>query len=167
MSEIYDVVIVGSGAAGGMMAYILTKAGARVAVVEAGGHNIDHDIRHHEWPWQLPYRNAYQHDPVQVRLPQSRYLVDGGERHFDIVFDGSAHSIYYNDHFFVKIRDWRYTYPEGMPYRWVRVRSVGGKTNCWGAAAARWGPLEFKPYSYDGVGVDWPVSYEEMDPWYT
>lgn len=167
MSDTYDVVIVGSGAAGGMMAFMLTKAGARVAVVEAGGHNIDHDIRHHEWPWELPYRNVYQPDPVQVRLPQSRYYVNQGERKYDIVFDGSAHSNYYNDHFFVKIRDWRYTHPEGMPYRWVRVRSVGGKTNCWGAAAARWGPLEFKPYSYDGVGVDWPVSYEEMDPWYT
>jgi choline dehydrogenase-like flavoprotein len=167
MSETYDVVIVGSGAGGGMMAYILTSAGAHVAVVEAGGHNIDHDIRHHEWPWELPYRGTYQQDPVQVRLPAKRYYVGQGEREQDIIFDGSAHANYYNDHFFVKIRDWRYTYPEGMPYRWVRVRSVGGKTNCWGAVAARWGPLEWKPYSYDGVGIDWPVSYEEMAPWYS
>ena len=64
-------------------------------------------------------------------------------------------------------RGWRYTYPEGTPYRWVRARSVGGKTNCWGSVASRWGPVEWKPYSYDGVGVDWPVSYEEMAPWYS
>jgi NADPH-dependent 2,4-dienoyl-CoA reductase/sulfur reductase-like enzyme len=53
MPEIYDVVIVGSGAGGGMAAFMLTQAGASVAVVEAGGHNIDRDIRHHEWPWEL------------------------------------------------------------------------------------------------------------------
>jgi choline dehydrogenase-like flavoprotein len=167
MDKTYDVVIVGSGAGGGMMAYMLTRAGARVAVVEAGGHNIDHDIRHHEWPWELPYRNRYQLDPVQVRLPTKHYNVGQGEQTQEIVFDGSAHYNYYNDHFFVKIRDWSYTHPEGMPYRWVRVRSVGGKTNCWGAVAARWGPQEWKPYSYDGVGIDWPLTYEEIDPWYT
>jgi len=167
MSETYDVVIVGSGAGGGMMAYMLTRAGARVAVVEAGGHNIDRDLRHHQWPWELPLRNDYQQDPVHVRLPTRRYVVGQGERKEDIVFDGSAHSNYYNDHFFVKLRDWRYTHPEGEPYRWVRVRSVGGKTNCWGAVAARWGPQEWKPSSYDGVGVDWPIDYDEIAPWYS
>lgn len=167
MSELYDVVIVGSGAGGSMMAYMLTKAGARVVVVEAGGHNMDRDIRHHQWPWEFPYRGQYQPDPVQVRLPTKRYDVGHGERTQEVIFDGNAHSLYVDNHFFVKIRDWRYTYPEGMPYRWVRARSVGGKTNCWGSVASRWGPVEWKPYSYDGVGIDWPVSYEEMAPWYS
>ncbi|HWB86206.1 MAG TPA: GMC family oxidoreductase [Bryobacteraceae bacterium] len=167
MSETFDVVIVGSGAGGGMAAYVLTQAGARVAVVEAGGYNIDRDLRHHQWPWEMRYRNQYQPDPVQVRLPMRRYVVGQGEQEQPIVFDGSAHSNYYNDHFFAKIRDWSYTHPDGMPYRWVRVRSVGGKTNCWGSNCTRWGPLEWKPYSYDGVGIDWPLSYEEIAPWYS
>lgn len=132
------------------MAYMLTRAGARVAVVGAGGYTIDWDIRHHEWPWELPYRNSYQEDPVQVRPPTKRYIVGQGEREEDFIFDSSAHANYYNDHFFVKIRDWRYTYPEQMPYRWVRVRSVGGKTNCWGAVASRWGPQEWKPIAMMG-----------------
>lgn len=167
MAELFDVVIVGSGAGGGMAAYMLTRAGARVAVVEAGGHNIDRDIRHHQWPWELPYRNVYQQDPVQVRLPAQRFVVGRGAVEQDVVFDGSAHANYYNDHFFVKMRDWRYGWPEGSPYRWVRVRSLGGKTNCWNAGALRWGPIEWKPASYDGFGIDWPISYDEMAPWYS
>jgi len=154
MPEIDDVVIVGSGAGGGMAALMLTQAGASVAVVEAGGHNVDRDIRHHQWPWELRYRNAYRPDPVNVQLSMRRYVAGVGEEEQRVIFDGSAHSNYYNDHFFVKIRDWKYTHPEGMPYRWVRVRSWGGKTNCWGSNCCRWGPLEWKPYSYDGVGID-------------
>jgi choline dehydrogenase-like flavoprotein len=115
----------------------------------------------------LPYRNDYQPDPVQVRLSTRNYIVGLGEKDQHIIFDGNAHGDYYDNHFFVKIRDWRYTYPEGMPYRWVRVRSVGGKTNCWGSNCCRWGPLEWKPYTYDGVGIDWPISYEEVAPWYS
>lgn len=167
MPEIFDVVIVGSGAGGGMMSYVLSQAGARVAVVEAGGHNIDRDIRHHQWPWEMRYRAVYRPDPINVKLSTRRYVVGRGEEEEQIVFDGSAHSNYYNDHFFAKIRDWRYTWPENEPFRWVRVRAIGGKTNCWGSNCCRWGPLEWKPYSYDGAGVDWPVSYEEMEPWYS
>jgi choline dehydrogenase-like flavoprotein len=167
MPGIYDVVIVGSGAGGGMAAYMLTRAGAKVAIVEAGGHNIDRDLRHHQWPWEMRYRNVYQQDPVQVNLVTKRYIPGRGDVDDVITFDGSAHRNYYNDHFFVKMRDWRYTWPEGSPYRWVRVRSIGGKTNCWDAGALRWGPVEWKPYSYDGYGIDWPMSYDEMAPWYS
>ncbi len=168
MPDIFDVVIVGSGAGGSMMAYTLTQAGARVAVVEAGGHNIDHDIRHHQWPWELPYRNSHQLDrEYALELKTKTFVVGQGIHEQTTFFDGSAHRDYYNDHFWVKRRDWKYTCPKDEPYRWVRVRAVGGKTNCWDAGALRWGPIEWKPYSYDGYGIDWPISYEEMEPWYS
>jgi choline dehydrogenase-like flavoprotein len=168
MPDLFDVVIVGSGAGGSMMAYTLTQAGARVAVVEAGGHNIDHDIRHHQWPWELPYRNVHQSDPeYTVKLRVKTFNVGSGVREQTIPFDGSAHRNYYNEHFWVKRRDWKYTFPEDLPYRWVRVRAIGGKTNCWSAGALRWGPIEWKPYSYDGYGIDWPISYDEIEPWYS
>jgi choline dehydrogenase-like flavoprotein len=109
---------------------------------------------------------AYQPDEVQVRLHTREEVVGKGIEDRVTVFDGNAHDNYYQDHFFVKIRDRRYTYPEDMTYRWVRVRSLGGKTNCWAAGTLRLGPIERKPYSYDGVGVDWPISYEEMERWY-
>ncbi len=168
MAKTYDVVIVGSGAGGGMCAKVLAEAGASVLLLDAGGHNIDRDIRHHQWTWELPYRNVYQVDePYAVRLPTVHNTPGQGDRTSMTVFDGSAHNNYLNDHFWVKRRDWAYTFPKDKPYRWVRVRALGGKTNCWAANTCRWGPKEFKPASYDGYDVDWPISYEEMDPWYT
>ncbi len=167
MAKVYDVVIVGSGAGGGMFAKVLTEAGADVLLVEAGGHNIDRDIRHHQWPWELPGRNTYRLDEeYTVRLKTKQYTVGQGEREVVTTFDGSAHQDHYNDHFWAKRRDWKYTFPKAKPYRWVRVRALGGKTNCWSANVGRWGPIEFAPASYDGFDVDWPITYEELAPWY-
>jgi len=155
MAKVYDVVIVGSGAGGGMFAKVLTEAGADVLLVEAGGHNIDHDIRHHQWPWELPGRNTYRLDEeYTVRLKTKQYTVGQGEREAVTAFDGSAHQDHYNDHFWAKRRDWKYTFPKDKPYRWVRVRALGGKTNCWSANVGRWGPIEFAPANYDGFDVD-------------
>jgi choline dehydrogenase-like flavoprotein len=151
-----------------MFARVLSEAGAQVLLVEAGGHNIDHDIRHHQWPWEHPYRNVYQPDEeYTVRLPVTQHVVGQGERQAITTFDGSAHNSYYNDHFWAKRRDWKYTFPQNRPYRWVRVRAIGGKTNCWDANTGRCGPYIWKPASYDGFDVDWPVDYDEMAPWYS
>ena len=167
MAKTYDVVIVGSGAGCGMFAKVLTEAGADVLLLDAGGHNIDRDIRHHQWPWELPLRNRYQLDEEHaVRLRTRVHTVGQGEREQVRMFDGSAHLNYYNDHFWAKRRDWTYTFPKDKPYRWVRVRALGGKTNCWDANTGRWGPREFQPASYDGFHVDWPLTYDELAPYY-
>jgi choline dehydrogenase-like flavoprotein len=120
----YDVVIVGSGAGGGMMARVLTEAGANVLLLDTGGHQIDHDIRRHQWPWELPYRNSYQStdEEYAVRIPTTMHAEGRGDYEAITVFDGSAHNNYYNDHFWAKRRDWKYTFPKDKPYRWVRVR---------------------------------------------
>ena len=168
MAKQYDVVIVGSGAGGGMYAKVLSEAGANVLLLDAGGHNIDRDIRHHQWRWELPFRDNYQLDEeYAVRLPTRVHVAGQGPRQQTTVFDGSAHRTYYNDHFWAKRRDWNYTFPADKPYRWVRVRALGGKTNCWDANTGRWGPREFKPASYDGFDVDWPFDYDEIAPWYS
>lgn len=168
MQTVYDVIVVGSGAGGGMYAKVLTESGAKVLLLDAGSHQIDRDIRHHQWPWELPQRNSYFGDPeYTVRLETKQYQVGAGIRQQVHTFDGSAHESYYNDHFWAKRRDWKYTFPKDKPYRWVRVRALGGKTNCWDAGAARWGPRDFKPASYDGYDVDWPLDYAEIAPWYT
>src|SRR5437588_5493606 len=100
MPQIYDVVIVGSGAGGGMYAKVLTEAGANVLLLEAGGHNIDRDIRHHQWPWELPYRNDYRIDQeYAVRLKTRHYTVGHGETETTTVFDGDAHHDIHNTHF--------------------------------------------------------------------
>src|SRR5579872_6419354 len=100
MATVYDIVIVGSGAGGGMFAKVMAEAGANVLLVEAGGHNIDRDIRHHQWPWELPRRNSYEVDEeYAVRLPVTQHTVGNGDHEAVTVFDGSAHNSYYNDHF--------------------------------------------------------------------
>jgi len=99
VKDVHDVVIIGSDAGDAMMAYMLTRAGARVAVVEGGGRNIDRDIRYRQWTWELPYRGQYRHDQARVRLPVKNYIVNQGERTPEIAFGRSAD-------FFVKLRDW-------------------------------------------------------------
>ena len=100
MAKVYDVVIVGSGAGGGMFAKVRAEAGAEVLLLDAGSRNIDRDIRHHHWHWELPYRNCFQVDEeYAVRLTTRVHIAGQGEREQVTVFDGSAHNNYFNDHF--------------------------------------------------------------------
>lgn len=81
MPKIYDAIVIGSGAGGGMYAKVLTEAGASVLLIDAGSHQIDRDIRHHQWTWELPYRNQYQQDEeYTVRLPTIEHTVGSGDR---------------------------------------------------------------------------------------
>ena len=59
-----------------------------------------------------------------------------------------------------------YTVAEGSQWKWFRSRIVGGRTNHYGRISLRFSDYDFKPYSFDGLGTDWPVSYEEMSPYY-
>jgi choline dehydrogenase-like flavoprotein len=137
----YDVVIVGSGAGGGMAAYMLTKAGAKVAVVEAGPMwNSAKDSAMLTWPYQSPRRGG--------STPDKPF----GE------FDGC-------------IGGWRvegepYTVAAGSEFLWWRARMLGGRTNHWGRISLRFGPYDFKRRSLDGLGDDWPISYDDMKPYY-
>jgi len=75
-----DAIVVGPGAGGGMLARVLTESGAQVLLLEAGGHNIDHDLRHHQRPWELPQRDTYMCDEQYVvRLPIVQHVVGQGE----------------------------------------------------------------------------------------
>ncbi len=138
----YDVVIIGSGAGGGMAAYILTRAGARCLMLEAGDwFDTARDSMMMMWPWQAPHRGA--------ATPAKPFGY----------FDGC-------------VGGWQvpgepYTVATGEQFMWWRGRMLGGRTNHWGRIALRWGPYDFKPYSRDGLGFDWPFPYEEMAPYYS
>ncbi len=143
MAEIYDVVVVGSGAAGGMAAYALTARGARVLVLEAGPPNTDRTFDQRP-TYELPFQGFG--DPGKV--PH--------------VFQASEA----NENQWVSERQVPYSYPAGVPYNWVRVRMTGGRTNYWARMSFRLSDLEFKARDHDGFDENWPVDHAEMAPFY-
>jgi choline dehydrogenase-like flavoprotein len=141
-SETYDVVIVGSGAGGGMAAKILGNAGLKVAVMEAGGEfdpAKDEYRTQMRWPWESPRRGA-------------NTVRDFGD--FDAAWGGW------------EIDGEPYTRTEGTEFDWFRSRMLGGRTNHWGRISLRFGPKDFKRKSIDGLGDDWPIGYEDVKPYY-
>ncbi len=137
----YDVCIVGSGAGGGMAAYTLTRAGARVVVLEAGQMwTPATDGSMLKWPYDSPRRGA----STKAR-PFGEF--DGCIGGWEI--DGEP-----------------YTRAPGTEFSWWRARMLGGRTNHWGRISLRFGPDDFRGKSIDGLGDDWPISYDDVKPWY-
>ncbi len=139
----YDVIIVGSGAGGGMSAYHLTKSGMKVLMLEAGR---DYDPR-----VETPMFNINAEAPLRaVGTPDKPFGF------YDATVDGGW-----------QVPNEPYTVAEGSePFIWWRPRMLGGRTNHWGRIALRFGPLDFKPHSRDGLGYDWPITYDDVAPWY-
>jgi choline dehydrogenase-like flavoprotein len=141
-ATVYDVVIVGSGAGGGMAAYQLTKAGAKVCLLEAGGFYDPGDskyITQLKPPYASPRRGANT----------NRAFGD-----FDAAWGGW------------EIEGEPYTRKNDTKFDWFRSRMLGGRTNHWGRISLRFGPNDFKKKSIDGLGEDWPISYEDIAPYY-
>jgi choline dehydrogenase-like flavoprotein len=163
----WDVIVVGSGAAGGMAAFQLAMAGIKVLMLEAG-RMIDHrkEYRTMEWPYQSPRRFRMPPDHRPIAVAEYNFL----DRPYgnNPVYDKYKKVTSYAGNSFT--RNWVVNEKEhpttGTQYSWVRARVLGGKTNFWGRGALRYGPLQFKAASHDGYDVDWPISYEDVSPYY-
>jgi choline dehydrogenase-like flavoprotein len=137
----YDVCIVGSGAGGGAAAHVLTQAGVNVVMLEAGPTwDSATDSKMLAWPYESPRRGA----PSKERA--------FGE------FDGCIGAW--------QIEGEPYTTAQNQRFDWFRARMLGGRTNHWGRISLRFGPDDFKHKSIDGLGDDWPISYDDIKPYY-
>ncbi len=141
-SKEYDAIIIGSGAGGGMAAKILSEAGLEIAIVEAGPYFDPADPEQKtqlRWPWESPRRGASTTRPF-------------GD--FDSAYGGW------------EIEGEPYTRVEGTEFDWFRSRMLGGRTNHWGRISLRFGPDDFKHKDVDGLGDNWPISYDDVKPYY-
>jgi choline dehydrogenase-like flavoprotein len=140
-SKQYDAIIVGSGAGGGMAAYMLSKAGLKVCLIEAGPmYDPAKNVTQLKNPWDSPRRGA---------STNFRPFGDFDASYWGWNIDGEP-----------------YTKKEGTQWDWWRARMIGGRTNHWGRISLRFGPKDFKRRSIDGLGDDWPIGYEDIKPYY-
>jgi choline dehydrogenase-like flavoprotein len=166
-SDRWDVIVVGSGAAGGMAAFQLATAGIKVLMLEAG-RLIDErtEYRTMEWPYASMRRNRLPPGERPIAVAEYSFL----DRPYgnNTAYEKSKKVVSYSANTFT--RDWvvdERQHPfTGTPYAWVRSRVMGGKTNFWGRGALRYGPLQFNAASRDGFDVDWPISYDDAKPYY-
>lgn len=147
----FDVIVVGSGASGGWAAKRLSEAGLKVAMVDCGRPQSDKNFTEHEPAFNLKYRNRA---PEIIRKTRP------------IQKDCYA-CMEYNYDWFANDLDEPYTTADKMPFSWQgRLRVTGGRTNVWGRQSYRLSDLDFKAASHDGYGTDWPLSYEDLAPFY-
>jgi choline dehydrogenase-like flavoprotein len=150
--KVYDAIVIGTGITGGWAAKELTEAGLDTLVLEAGPMVVpERDYVEHVPPYQQRFRGrgdrrrARQRQKVQSRC----YACDeGGQK------------------FFVDDVENPYTTPDDKPFDWIRGRQVGGKSIMWARQSYRLSGLDFEAPDRDGFGVGWPVTYDEMAPWY-
>jgi choline dehydrogenase-like flavoprotein len=149
----YDAIIVGSGITGGWAAKELTEKGLNVLVLEAG-RTIEPgtDYVEHKPIWELQYRNWDNRDLRQKTQPVQREVYYACDE--------------YSSKFFVSDVENPYTNVEGTKFSWIRGRQVGGKSITWGRQSYRWSDLDFEANLKEGIAIDWPVRYAEMEPWY-
>ena len=168
LKKTYDAVIVGSGAAGGMAAHVLTSHGLKVLLLEAGKYQDTSSLLHSmEWPYQHPRRGAMPPDyhALTVReytIRQPPYAENSPYTKVTSYIQRSGMPDF-SKTLVVNEKEHPYT---GTNYAWVRSRVVGGKTNLWGRLALRLSDYDFKAASRDGYGMDWPISYADLAPYY-
>src|SRR3984885_15064163 len=146
----YDAIVVGSGISGGWAAKELCEKGLKTLVLERG-RNVEH-IKDYPTanlaPWQFDHHGA---------------ITEAMRKEQHIQIRGFCNET--NKHFFVN--DLEHPYVQAKPFDWIRGYHVGGRSLMWGRQCYRWSDLDFEANLRDGHGVDWPIRYKDLAPWYS
>ena len=148
----YDAIVIGSGITGGWAAKELTEKGLKTLVLERG-RNVEH-IKDYPTANLPPWK--FQHRGFDTRATKDQYPVQCT----NYAFNESTMHFYVND------RENPFSHPENKPFRWIRGYQVGGKSLLWGRETYRFSDLDFEANLRDGAGVDWPIRYKDIAPWY-
>ena len=147
----FEALVVGSGASGGWAAKRLSEAGLKVALVDCGRPQSDANFTEHKPAFELKYRDRAPEVIKKTRPVQKDCYA----------------CMEYNYNWFANDLDEPYTTPKDMPFSWQgRLRVTGGRTNVWGRQSYRLSDLDFKAASHDGYGENWPLSYQDLVPYY-
>ncbi len=150
MTTDFDAIVVGSGISGGWAAKELTEAGLQTLVLERGRmveHVKDYPTANLD-PWQLPHGNRPTHqDLADYPVQKDLYLFGQDSKHF-------------------LVKDVDHPYNAVKEFRWYRGYQVGGRSLLWARHCFRWSDLDFEANAREGVGVDWPIRYKDIEPWY-
>ena len=147
----FDAIVVGSGISGGWAAKELCDKGLKTLVLERGRdvvHIKDYPTMNLN-PWELPHRGAMSRQQLKENPLISKASGYGED----------------TAHFFVKDRD--HPYVQEKPFDWIRGYQVGGKSLIWGRACQRWSKYEFTAPERQGYGINWPIGYDDVAPWYS
>lgn len=150
----YDAIVVGSGISGGWAAKELTQKGLKVLMLERG-----RDVKHIEGyptatnnPWDFPHRG--------------RITTMAAEEYWANMRTGYTANEEWR-HFFENDKENPYLEKENRKVDWIRGYHVGGRSLMWGRQSYRWNKEDFMANAKEGIGVDWPIRYEDLAPWYS
>jgi choline dehydrogenase-like flavoprotein len=147
----YDAIVIGSGISGGWAAKELCELGLKTLVLERG-RNVEH-LKDYptatKAPWEFKHRGQMTREFLEKNPLISKAAGFGED----------------TAHFF--IRDSDHPYVQEKPFDWIRGYQVGGKSLTWGRACQRWSPFEFTAPERFGYGMNWPINYETVAPWYS
>jgi len=152
-SRVYDAIVVGSGISGGWAAKELTENGLDVLMLERGRplqHGIDY-ITEHMPPWEFELRGRRdRHDVAEDQFLQTQA---------DPVTEATRH-------FFVNDRENPYVFDADKPFLWIRGYHLGGRSLMWARQSYRLSDIDFEANAREGIGIDWPIRYADLAPWY-
>lgn len=149
----FDAIVVGSGISGGWVAKELCERGLKVLMLERGP-NVEHGA-------------DYSHDQAaRIRRRDDQVPDEDKKLHYPY-YEGVGYALFNsNRKFWASDHEYPYETAPGKPYRWIRGYQLGGRSLTWGRQSYRWAPADFESNLKDGRGVDWPIRYDDIAPWY-